>query len=476
LKEGILDQQEKSHFVNTIAIVFIALAGIATFISLLQSILFVLFFPVEEMSRAIEGGGFQGQIPVIFKFIFPNLQIILFGFFVFSGITLVSAIGLLKRKNWARMVFIVIMGLFICFNIFGLMVQNSIFASIPGFQRGEIVSQFRGIILVMKVFSFVFTIGISYLFGWIIYRLTSSNIKKEFVASPQANQDVFDTGAGLSNKRGRNLALACSFVLVIAIGIFYFGSIKSETGLNDVRAGWEAQRRHDWDEAVRLYTRALESGDLSTEDISATYMNRGTVFHNKRQYDEAINDYGEAIEAQGLKRENLNKAYVQRGVAYWKMGQNEMALNDFNRVIGSGKITQGILSRVYMSRGVIYGQKGQYAQAMNDYDMSIELNPKDAWAYNNKAWILATCPDPNYRDGKKALIHALKAVAIKKNTANLDTLAAAYAEAGEYEMAVKTEKEAISICSNADMKKKFETLVEAYKQGITYSQFHKGNN
>jgi tetratricopeptide (TPR) repeat protein len=66
-------------------------------------------------------------------------------------------------------------------------------------------------------------------------------------------------------------------------------------------------------------------------------------------------------------------------------------------------------------------------------------------AYNNLAWLLATCPDASVRDGAKAIELAQQAVKLSggKDPGFLDTLAAAYAEAGHFFQAVETARKAL---------------------------------
>ncbi len=66
---------------------------------------------------------------------------------------------------------------------------------------------------------------------------------------------------------------------------------------------------------------------------------------------------------------------------------------------------------------------------------------------NDTAWLLATDPDRSIRDGAEAVSLAEWAAELSnhKDPAVLDTLAAAYAEAGRFSEAVKTAEQAIEL-------------------------------
>ena len=85
------------------------------------------------------------------------------------------------------------------------------------------------------------------------------------------------------------------------------------------------------------------------------------------------------------------------------------------------------------------------AQLLQSFRKSAEGG--DATALNNLAWFLATCPESKFRDGTNAVVYGEKAVAAtnRKNGSYLDTLAAAYAEAGQFAKATSIAKEALAL-------------------------------
>ena len=81
--------------------------------------------------------------------------------------------------------------------------------------------------------------------------------------------------------------------------------------------------------------------------------------------------------------------------------------------------------------------------------MSLEINPNDGNAQNDLAWVLATYPDDAIRDGSKAVQLAQNAVRLAggENPMVLRTLAAAYAESGEYSKAAEIAQRASDLAA-----------------------------
>lgn len=87
----------------------------------------------------------------------------------------------------------------------------------------------------------------------------------------------------------------------------------------------------------------------------------------------------------------------------------------------------------------LLGSKGDAADAIVHYREALRLDPNSAGVLNDFAWMLATTPDARYRNGVEALRMAQRALSLSatNNPASLDTLAAAYAENGQFNQAVQ---------------------------------------
>lgn len=117
--------------------------------------------------------------------------------------------------------------------------------------------------------------------------------------------------------------------------------------------------------------------------------------------------------------------------------------------------------------------RGRYPEAIKRVNEDLESAPDSAFLHNNKAWLLATCPDDAVRDGALAVEHATTACELTSwtNFAYVDTLAAAYAEAGDFELAVKWQEEAIRLGGGAyadDLQKRLRLFKagKPYREGV----------
>ncbi|MGC4004830.1 MAG: tetratricopeptide repeat protein [Pirellulales bacterium] len=109
---------------------------------------------------------------------------------------------------------------------------------------------------------------------------------------------------------------------------------------------------------------------------------------------------------------------------------------------------------------------GDHARAVADFAAAYKLKPKDSSLLNNYAWVLATSPDDKVRDGKLAVELATAACEETEYKAPhiLSTLAASYAESGDWDNAKKWIGKALEIGPSA------EHLEQLKKESAGYAE------
>ena len=142
--------------------------------------------PVQEVTGPKENGPAK-DIHEVLRFLSPHFRFVSFSLLVISAITFVSAIGLLRRKTWARIIFMVILALGIVWRLFCVVFQLIILVN-PRFYPGPESGQIHLFFYITQVFTLLTAIGIAMIFGWIIRKLNSAPIKEEFRGSLLVSQ------------------------------------------------------------------------------------------------------------------------------------------------------------------------------------------------------------------------------------------------------------------------------------------------
>ena len=220
---------------------------------------------------------------------------------------------------------------------------------------------------------------------------------------------------------------------------------------------WEKQGKFDSalkdiDEAIRL----------APYDM-AGWNSRGILRSVQKEYDLAIRDLSLAI------RFNPNHAagYANRGAVWTAKKEYDKAITDLDRAL---KI-EPKSAYVYNQRGLAWCLKKAYGKALDDFDKAAELDAEDAQVHKNRARLLATSADAKYRDGKKAVEYANRALALEKNP-DVDfheTLAAAYAEAGMFTLAILWQNRAVQDLQRMN-DAEARARLEQYRQKKAYRQ------
>jgi tetratricopeptide (TPR) repeat protein len=212
------------------------------------------------------------------------------------------------------------------------------------------------------------------------------------------------------------------------------------------------QAIRDGDQAIRL--------DPSDPDF---YYNRGADYQAIGNLNKAMQDYNEAIRRAPTRFKN----YCGRADVFENMGQLDKAGADYDQVLRlSPRDANG-----YIFRGYAHFAKGDYKAAAFDFQHAVQLSPKDCDTLDRLARFEATCSEDSLRNGKAALAKSLRACELSnwESSNTLDTLAAAYAEVGDFDRAVKLQIQAISMSgTQGQERKKMQERLELYRQHKPY--------
>ena len=139
-------------------------------------------------------------------------------------------------------------------------------------------------------------------------------------------------------------------------------------------------------------------------------------------------------------------ALYLRAQIFRKQGKYELAIQDCNEALRQypGFVEAALL------RASINVRLRKYAEALKEFNYLVSIHPRRvtlARALSDRAWFLATCPDSSFRNGKQAVKDAKAACSIMqwKDEDMIDTLAAAYAEAGDFNSAVQYVSQALAM-------------------------------
>jgi lipoprotein NlpI len=107
---------------------------------------------------------------------------------------------------------------------------------------------------------------------------------------------------------------------VLLLAVFLLGEVDEVrgAGADDIRAAMAASKRQEFDEAIRLYTRALGDQGLSREDQATAHGNRAAAWSRKHDHEKAIADLDAAIQLQ-----------PDHGYYYYARGHNAFYLGRF---------------------------------------------------------------------------------------------------------------------------------------------------
>ena len=171
------------------------------------------------------------------------------------------------------------------------------------------------------------------------------------------------------------IALSLVFAAAIAPSLVFAASARVQDPESCYKAKG-AQEAGNYGLAIDYYTRCIDAGGLTTEDLANTYSNRGVAQYHKGDYDQAVRDYDEAIQLDPDDAES----YYNRGLAHYHNAAYDQAVRDYDEAIRLDPDD----AESYYNRGLAHYHNAAFDQAVRDYDEAIRLDPEYAFAYNNR--------------------------------------------------------------------------------------------
>lgn len=253
----------------------------------------------------------------------------------------------------------------------------------------------------------------------------------------------------------------------------------------------------DYDRALRDYEQAIRLNPAN----AGAYINRGLSLAEHGDYEEALKDYDEAIRIDPTKY----KAFYGRSFTHAQLGNFDAAWQDISETLRLNPK----FAPAYVYRGGLLARQEKWEKARADYQTARRIDPNlaEVWAaiarlavhrreyreavldfeklltlklpalaradgLNALAWIHATCPVRAMRDGPRSVKEAREACESSnwENFAAVDTLAAGFAESGDFEKAVNFQWFAVSIIPEGEEREAAERRLRLYANHQPYRE------
>jgi tetratricopeptide (TPR) repeat protein len=218
------------------------------------------------------------------------------------------------------------------------------------------------------------------------------------------------------------------------------------------------------DEAIIHFQKAMELASHRTDTERAELQSDiGNELLQKGLVDEAIVQFQQALELAPADR-IIHNDY---GNALLRKGRVDEAIVQFQKALDSG-VEDAYAPTIHYNLGNALRQKKLLSEAVAQYREALKRAPRLVAAQDNLAWTLATAPDASLRNGSQALELATQANQLSggRDPVILRTLAAAYAENGQFSKAFESAKSALDLA----ITQRNQALVEALQHDISLYQ------
>jgi protein O-mannosyl-transferase len=239
--------------------------------------------------------------------------------------------------------------------------------------------------------------------------------------------------------RQTEILIACAAIVIAALG------------------WWAWVQTSYWRNSETLFRHALAV--TTNNDVAEN--NLGIVFLRQGKLDDAISLLQAAVDLRpdnSPAHENLAKAFLQKG-------EVSDALVHYRRLLE----LQPDNIEVHNIVGTVLVQQGRVREGVEEWQKVLAIQPDNGNALSNLAWVFATVPDDSLRDGARAVKVAEQALRVSGGRIPIlfRTLAAAYAENGQFSQAIETAQRGITLANsqgNPDLATELRGNIALYQE------------
>lgn len=240
-------------------------------------------------------------------------------------------------------------------------------------------------------------------------------------------------------------AAASAVVLLFALGIITRMQVKH------------------WQNDLTLFGYALKV----TENNAIAENGLGIALFKAERLNEAVPHLAKAIQI----IPTFSDARNNLGMTFLKLGKFNEAIACFDELIKQKQASP----KVYVNLAITYARQGRYDLAKQNCANAEQLKLNDAEPLNNMAWLFATIGNASDQDVNKAIVYAQRACELTayNKAEDLDTLAVAYAAAGQFNNAIATAEKALTVAKAAGQNSIIQEIrnrLELYKAGKPYRE------
>jgi tetratricopeptide (TPR) repeat protein len=242
---------------------------------------------------------------------------------------------------------------------------------------------------------------------------------------------------------------------------------------NDValtNLGTLLMERGQLDDALSYFQKALAVRSRSEHShynlsLALIHDSVGNVLARKGRLDDAIAHFRQAIEF----RPDYPDAHYNLGTLLFRSRDLDGAIAEWRITLSLHPNDPGTNANL----GNALVQKGLLREAATHYEVALRSEPDSPVALNNLAWLLSAGPDDSLRNGAAAveLARNLNRVSKQNNPFFIRTLAAAYAEAGQFDAAVETAQGASELANahgQHDLAVQIQDETNLYRQHLPF--------